>query len=161
MTDASVSRRRAGFTLVEVLVALGIMAIGITAVIGVFTMATTTHKRAIDATSAALIAQSAVAELRGALTVRFDAAALPVAGGGGAAPDAPAPVLAWRRGAHDPSFPGYSYDVLLTPLDAKKPSDADVFHVEVRVKWLATGQQRGETFHTVATRRVAWRDLRE
>jgi prepilin-type N-terminal cleavage/methylation domain-containing protein len=158
-----------GFTLVEVLIALGIMSIGITAVIGVFTMATSTHKRAIDEASAALIAQSAVSEMRAELTARFDASALEVVGGGppvgasGAAAggEAPPPVLAFRKGARDPAFPGYSYDVLLTPLDAAKAADADLFHVEVRVRWLATGKVRGETFHTVALRTVVARDLRE
>lgn len=147
--------RNGGFTLIEVLIALGIMSIGITAVIGIFTMATTTHKRAIDETSAALIAQSAVADARATLTARYDASALPVVAEG------PPPVLALRKNATDPAFPGYSYDVLLTPIDAPKAADADVFHVEVRVKWQATGKQRGETFHTVALRTVAARDLRE
>lgn len=153
-----------GFTLVEILIALGIMAVGITAVIGVFVMATATHKRAVDETTAALIAQTALADLRGRLTASFDAAALEPAGMAAVAPGAESatpPVLYFRKNAADPSYPGYRYDVLLTPVDAQDPALADAFHAEVVVRWLATGKERGETFHTVVARSVRVRDLRE
>jgi prepilin-type N-terminal cleavage/methylation domain-containing protein len=164
MTRRSADER--GFTLVEVMIALGIMALGITAVIGVFTMATGAHRRAVDETSAAILAESAVAEVRGALTAAFDAGGLEVLSGGPGAvtsglADVPPPVLAWKREARDPAFPGYAYDVLLTPIDAAKPANADLFHVEVRVRWLATGKVRGETYHTAILRSVAARDMRE
>jgi prepilin-type N-terminal cleavage/methylation domain-containing protein len=147
--------RESGFTLVEVLIALAIMAVGVTAVIGVFLMATATHKRAVDETTSALFAETALAEVRGGLTASFDARRLPVAAPG------PPPVLVWKKGGRDPVYPGYACDVYVTPIDDPDPDAADAFHVEVHVRFLASGKERESVFRTVMVRRVRWRDLGE
>ena len=150
-----------GFTLIEVLVALAIMAVGTTAAIGLFTAATALHKRAIDQATSAFLAQSALDEVRGHVTLSWSAKALervPAAqaqGAGGA------PVLYYRKAVVDPAYPGYAYDVLLTPLDDPEPDEADTFHVEVRVKWKTAGPGRSSEFHSVVTRRVVSRDLQK
>ncbi len=144
-----------GFTLVEVLIALAIMAVGITAAIGLFTAATAMHKRALDQTTAALLADAAIAEARGAMTLGFDARALEAV-----RPPTDPPVLYFRKGAANPSYPGYVFDLLLTPIGTSDPDEADAFHAEVRVRWKSTNIVRVQEFHAVVARRVAVRDLR-
>lgn len=152
-------REQGGFTLIEVLMALAIMAVGSTAAIGLFTAAVSLHKRALDQTTASLVAQSAFAEVRGALTLGFDTERLervPTAlapGAGGAS------VLYFRKNVQDPAYPGYRYDVLLTPVGGASPVDADTFHAEVRVRWKTAGPGRVSEFHSVLTRRCVSRDL--
>jgi prepilin-type N-terminal cleavage/methylation domain-containing protein len=153
------ARGAGGFTLIEVLVALAIMAVGSTAAIGLFTAATALHKRAVDQTSAALVASSAIDEVRGAMTLGYSTAGLERMPAAAAAASGGAPVLIHRKNAVDPAYPGYAYDVLLTPLDAADPEEADSFHVEVRVRWRTAGPGRVTEMHSVVTRRAAMRDL--
>jgi prepilin-type N-terminal cleavage/methylation domain-containing protein len=150
-----------GFTLVEILVAMAILAFGLTAVIGLFTLATATHKRAIDGTTAALVAERAMAEVRGGLTLAFDASSLPrlaaVDPQASPPPDPETRVLT-RDGTFD-GFPGYAFDVYLTPLEGASPRDAEAYLLEVRVRWKTQGRDRASHFQSVVFRRVAMRDV--
>ncbi len=146
-----------GFTLIEVLIALAIMAVGTTAAIGLFTAATAMQKRALDQTTAALLADMALADARGAVSLTFDAKALEAAR---PATSKDPPVLFFRRNATHSDYPGYVYDLLLTPIDAVTPEEADAFHAEVRVRWKMTNRVRVSDFRTVILRRISVRDLR-
>lgn len=148
---------RRGFTLIEVLVALAIMAVGTTAAIGLFTAATAMHKRALDQTTAALIADSALSDVRAAVRLQFDPRPLPTARA--ATADVPA-VYYYKRDAAHPDFPSYVYDVLLTPIGTVDAMAADAFLAEVRVKWKASDKVVAPEFRTVILRRVTMRDLR-
>jgi prepilin-type N-terminal cleavage/methylation domain-containing protein len=145
------TRAARGFTLVEVLVALAIMAFGISAAIGLFVLATATHKRALDQTTAALLAETLVSEARSEVTLVFDASRLPLAPGSAAA-------RVLRQDGTHPAYPGYRYDVYVTPV-AGPPESADLYLVEVRVRWMSAGQARSADFHGTALRRAAVRDL--
>ena len=72
MSHRNQSETSNGFTLIEVLMALGILAFGLVTVLGVFTMATTTHKRAIDRVNSALLAESVIDDLQEELGPSFD-----------------------------------------------------------------------------------------
>ncbi len=56
--------RSRGMTLIEVLVAMLILSIGATSLIALFASASATHKRAVDRTHAALVAEEIFSELQ-------------------------------------------------------------------------------------------------
>jgi prepilin-type N-terminal cleavage/methylation domain-containing protein len=110
----------AGFSLLEVLVALGIVTVGVTAVLALFASGVDVHKQAVDQSNAALAAQSLASELEAKYTtVRIDAWKQKQRRKG-------------KKGVHDqdylknisqrkpvdiPGFPGYRYSVKYTALD--------------------------------------------
>jgi type II secretion system protein I len=57
-------RRRDGFSLLEVLVAMVILTIGATSLIALFAAAAATHKRSVDRTKAAMIAEEILSEVK-------------------------------------------------------------------------------------------------
>ena len=57
----------AGFTLLEVIIALGIMTVGMTVAISLFTAATAAHRRAVDRVRAIEVSEQVFASLEGAL----------------------------------------------------------------------------------------------
>ena len=61
------SSRDSGFTLIEVMVALGVLTIGIGSAIALFTAATASHRRAIDRDHAVSIAEHVFSNIEGAL----------------------------------------------------------------------------------------------
>ena len=118
-----------GFTLIEILLAIGILALGITAVLFLFTMGARAHKRAIDRTQAALLAET-VANL---WQERLTADAAPV--------DVP-------KATH-PDFPGFYYSVAFTQL----PENAHYYQVSIVVRWgdesAPPEPRNSETYRTV------------
>lgn len=56
-------KRQAGFTLIEVLVAMGILSVGATAILSLFSAAMTLHQRSIDRVRAALMAEDVLARI--------------------------------------------------------------------------------------------------
>jgi type II secretion system protein I len=56
--------RRRGFSLLEVLVAMAIFTVGATSILALFAAAAATHKRSIDRTRAAMVAEGVVAEVQ-------------------------------------------------------------------------------------------------
>ena len=80
MKRATASRRRArthSFSLLEVVIALGVIAVGIVGVLAVFPTALQTGHSAQDETRAAHIAQSVFGSLVAGATSRFNAVPLP------------------------------------------------------------------------------------
>ncbi len=115
---------RSGFSLVEILMALAVLAIGLAGIFSLFGIATTTHRRATDQSTVGLIAQRARAEVQARFT----------AGQAGA-------VTAQTF----PEFPGYTYDVETQDLGGVLPSYA----VKIVVKWKFRGRETQEVFETV------------
>jgi len=64
--------RRAGFSLLEVLVAMVILTIGATSLIALFAAAAATHKRSVDRTKAAMIAEVILSEVKARYTPGSD-----------------------------------------------------------------------------------------
>lgn len=142
--------RNHGFTLVEVLIALAVMALSVTSVLALFAAATATHKRAIDRTNATLLADSVLTEIRSAFTGSFGNADTKSSSGG---------VYTWKDQATHAAFADMRYDVYLTPLDATDLDTANTVHVEVVVGWLRAGKRQHDTHHSVMVRRVRLRDF--
>ncbi|MHC4393902.1 MAG: type IV pilus modification PilV family protein, partial [Planctomycetota bacterium] len=127
-----------GFSLIEILLALAIMAFGITVALGLLTLATATHKRAVDRTNTALLAEAISSQVRGAITLNFDAAALPVSPGGGR-------IL--LEDETNPAYPSYRFDVFVTPIGTDDVDAADGFHVEIVIRFLQRGRSRTYTYN--------------
>ncbi len=123
-------RTSPGFTLVEILIALMVLAVGLTCIFALFAAATRSHKRAVDSTRAALLARKVFAEKRALLYN----------------PDPPASA----QDLSDPDFPDlYTYDIQLIPLS----NDRDTFLMRVRVKWKVQGRDESEIFESMVSRK--------
>lgn len=120
---------RAGFTLIEVLIAVAILSLGMMGVLAVFAAATESHRRAVDGAEAAMIATSLAAEAR----ARFRE------------PGCLVPVT----DAAVPQRPRYRYDIEYIPLDA----DGDEVLMQIRVRWAERGRSAGLAFQTVLFRK--------
>ena len=117
------ARRRAGFTLLEILVALGIFAIAIASIMSLLLVAASSHKRAVDNTRAAMLAETVLAELEGEIRL--------------------GKIVRGRKDASHEAYPRMTYDVELDKID-DFAADAVVV-----VKWKREGKQREQRFATV------------
>ena len=126
-----------GFSLIEVIVALGILAIGVSTAFALFTAATAAHKRAIDRVHIAAIAEHAIADIESAL----------------------------RRGAspedivRDPPFaeikrnwPQYEVTANFYEIDAETGNDEIL--LEIKVGWAYRGTRRQESFQQIIAREI-------
>ncbi len=124
------------FTLIEILVALGIMAVGITSVLMIFTAAANLHKRAVDQMNAAFIAQTVISEIDGFLAAS-NWADLDNAFSGTVS-----------------GFPRYTYKARTVPLDVWN----NEYFVECEVAGKEKGIKQIEKFRTILVRRLTYRD---
>ena len=112
-----------GFSLLEVIVAIGIVTVGVTAVLALFAAGVDTHKRSIDQSNAALAAQGIASELEAKYTVaRIDAWKLKTGRTKKKVDERDYLQDIPARGKDPPEiagFPGYLYGVKFTPLDAE------------------------------------------
>ena len=109
-----------GFSLLEVLVALGIVTVGVTAVLALFASGVDVHKQAVDQSNAALAAQSLASELEAKYTIaRIDAwKRTQVRKGKKSVHDRDyLKDVSEKKAVEIPGFPGYRYSVKFTPLD--------------------------------------------
>lgn len=122
-------RRPRGFSLVEILIALAILAVGLVSVFALFGAATMTHRRGVDHTNVGLLSLAALAEAKEALT------------GDGAPVDVTDQKV--------PGFPdGYSYDIEYEAIGDGRLE----YKVLITVKWQRAGDPRTEVFETVLLR---------
>lgn len=160
-------RRDLGFSLLEIIVALGIFMVGAASVFTLFAAGAGAHKRAIDRANAARAADSIFAELESKWTLAGDlqrgaARREPVpaapagkaakAGKAGKRPGAPDdyPVPAEGKAPWAvPGYPQYRYDVQYTPVD----DENDAVMATVFVHWKSRGSDRVETFRRLLLRR--------
>ena len=136
------------FTLIEILLAIGILALGITAVLFLFTIGARSHKRAVDRTRAALLAQTVLNQIKADLL----APRLPERYNIDEDDPVPIPPIQNARSAE---FPEFYYTVTFDPL----LPDARFYKVRVQVRWgeeSAEAEERNsETFTTVLQRKKA------
>ncbi|MBM4040895.1 MAG: type II secretion system protein [Planctomycetes bacterium] len=93
-----------GFTILEVLMAIGILALSITAVLFLFAMGMRSHKRALDRTRAAMLAETVINQLQADLKVYENST------------DPRDPTVAPPDKATHTDFPGFYYTATFTPL---------------------------------------------
>ncbi len=142
----------AGFTLVECLAALIILAIGLFGVFTIFVAGVATHKKGMDQTTAGSLGQKVLAELEANLDDNY----LKQLSGLAAKRNPRAP-RSFRRQLElkdmtDPRFPSlYKYDLVLRPLD---PRTRESYAVTLRIKWTEGGEARAAVFETVVLRKL-------
>ncbi len=118
------------------MVALGIFALGIGGVLAMFMGAAATHRRALDETVAAIVAEGAMAEVRAGFC--RNGFVEPVLS------DGPEPA---------PGFPLFSYRTATTVLEREPSSGRAVqAYVEVTVIWQRQGNRREEVYRTILFR---------
>ena len=130
-----------GMTLIEVMIATGILVFGMVAILAIILTAQRSHQRAVNETNAVLVANSVLSELRAAM----DKGRLPEA----YSPDKPFEQLPQHR-----DYPDYRYAVSLKSLEAQRrnpkvPPLGEEYCVEVRVFWAQRGEAQSATFQTV------------
>ena len=76
LNNGQSSRARRAFTLLEIMISIGILAIGMSAAMGLFTAAAASGRRAEQAVQAAHIADFVFADVESQLTMSFDLTAL-------------------------------------------------------------------------------------
>lgn len=156
--------RQAGFTLLEIIVAMGVLGIGATAAFSLLVAAASAGRRAEHQVNAALIADTLIDDLKGDPTLDLDLTELPLASAviaerqamGTLPSDSPtAPSAQTRYIDHDAvwdAYPDYKYDIAITPLAGPVPDEPWEFLVEVDVRWADQGQRRNALFSVVLTR---------
>ncbi|MBI3096707.1 MAG: prepilin-type N-terminal cleavage/methylation domain-containing protein [Planctomycetes bacterium] len=126
-------RNPGGFTLLEILIALMILSVGLTSVILLFSVGTSSHKRGIDATASSFLAQAVFSEWKERLA-------------NGAPVDLPHDLKAQSM----EGFPQpYSYDLHLEAID---PEGVEIF-CRIVVRWKKAGEEETEQFTSVLLRR--------
>jgi len=118
-------RRTRGFTLLEVIIALAILVLGLSAILPLFAVGTASHQRGIDQTMVSLIAPHITARLQERLYELNP-------------PD-----------LKDQEYAGfgrvYHYDAEFSPLD-RADKDRMAFIVKVRVRWMVNSELHTESF---------------
>ena len=155
MKRATASRRRArthSFSLLEVVIALGVIAVGIVGVLAVFPTALQTGHSAQDETRAAHIAQSVFGSLVAGATSRFNALPLPptplsIDLTASSAPTSPT-LYADNNGNLIPNSTNSAYAIFIYTNNAvpgfTDPASANL--VTVRVAWPANAPAANRTF---------------
>jgi len=152
-----------GFSLLEIIVALGIFMIGAASVFALFAAGAGAHRRAVDRANAARAADSIFAELEAKWTlagdlqrgaVRREPAPAAKAGSASTASrrtaEADFPVPASGKAPWTvPGYPQYKFDVQYTPVD----DENDAVMATVFVHWQRRGADRVETFRRLLLRR--------
>jgi prepilin-type N-terminal cleavage/methylation domain-containing protein len=138
--------RRAGFSLLEVLIAMFVLSIGAASVLALFAAAASTHRRALDRTHAALVAERILAEIQGRYTPGKSAEELREE----LVKELPAQVgdYAWEAFVFHPageSSPRRGRD----ESDRRAEWEEQELFARVLVRWKQSGQARAMTFQTV------------
>ena len=150
-------RGRRGFSLAEVVLALGVITVGIVAVIGVFPTALQTGHSAQDETRAAHIAQSVFGSLVAQAPSQFSAVRIPLSGGVSPPIDLTAPgtptvpaltLYADNDGNLLPNLTNAVYAIFIYTNNSvagfTDPASANA--VTVRVSWPANAPAANQTF---------------
>ena len=126
-------KRARGFTLLEVIIALAILVLGLSAILPLFAVGATSHKRGIDQTMVSLIAPHITARLQERLY------------------ELNPPALKDQEYAEVGRT--YKYDATFTPLDPRDISKL-AFIVHVTVRWSENTALHSESFSTILLRRT-------
>ena len=141
-----VRAQRAGFTLIEVVVAMGVLLLGMSVIIGLLSFGASTSRTAALRTSAAAALPAIVTDLEETLfPLDVEAEEFGWAG---------EPVAVERREV--PGHPGIVYSAVATPnpesfTDFSRP---EAYRVDIEITWDAAGSTRARRFTTLLHREV-------
>ncbi|HKE00188.1 MAG TPA: prepilin-type N-terminal cleavage/methylation domain-containing protein [Planctomycetota bacterium] len=129
--------RRAGFTLVEMIVAMGILVVGVSSILGLLTFGAALQRTAESRNDVALAAAAVIEDLR---VNTFPLSADGVVG-------APASMSFERDVPGHPKLTAY--------VDLRESPDREgEYFATVRIGWKERGKRRAETFRTILQREV-------
>lgn len=129
--------RTSGFSLIEVVVALAILALGMTSAIALFAAATAAHRTAIHQSQAADLAEWALADIESALLLGADPSEL--------VNNPPTEAIAR-------DWPGYRLEVSIVPAAGEAGEDEAL--VGVGVLWSTRGRDERLEFQQIVVRRT-------
>ncbi len=132
MTAVRIHRARSGFTLIEILVALGIFVVGMISIVGLLVAGTGAHRDALVETDVTFLVDSILAEIEGAPDFVY----------GGP--------LQNRQNVRSRHYPDFLYHVTFEQLGA---IGLEVL-VQVEVFWKSRGQERSRTYRTILLKRI-------
>ena len=135
MRDRRSRSRRAGFTILEILVALAILLLGMTAVLGLLTFGATLSRTALLRTTAASAAEGVLADLEERM--------FPLENG-----EAGPPIQIVDR-----ALPGVP-DVVYSARATENPDDPLEYRVDVEMAWKTAGVRRARRFSALLLREV-------
>lgn len=143
--STSHARRRGGFTLIEILLALGILLIGLTGVLGLLTFGAAMSNAAVLRRDAAAASEAVFADLEERLFPLVVEDGVEVVG---------EPLEIARRPV--PGYEGLSYTARAERLDrpATDAARPEEYRVDVEMSWTSGGRQRSKTFTTLFVREV-------
>ncbi len=130
-------RGKGGFTLLEVLVALMVFVLGISAILPLFAVAGASHKRGIDQSHVSWIAPRIAAKIQADL---YESQPKDIKG------------ASWEEYGQE-----YVYDAVFEPVSLGRQATAAgdaAFLLRVEVRWKEVPQLRVETFETVVLRKL-------
>lgn len=123
---------RQGFSLIEVLIAMVVLGIGAASLIALFAAGSSTHKRSVDRTRAALVAERVIAEA--GLVYRQGVS--------------PEEVVEKLRQRLPEEIDGYRHQIVAFHPVGEEWSAEELF-VQVEIRWKRSGRARAETFATI------------
>jgi prepilin-type N-terminal cleavage/methylation domain-containing protein len=127
-------RDRRGFTLIEMVVALGILLVGMVSVLALFTSAVSLHKAAIDQTEVSLVAEQVMLRIRGQIDAGRDPKAVAQS------------FTDWKDAEHP------TYRVTAELVDVTNAAGEPEWVLAVHVKYPAGNRENTETYRTVVVR---------
>ena len=144
--QSAIGSPRAAFTLMEILLAIGILAIGITSVLFLFTMGVRSHRRAVDRTRGSLLAATVLNQIRADLAETLPDRYVE---------DSDHNIDPITRAAHA-DFPEFIYDVAFEKLYPSDPR-GDFYKIRVVIRWgnpdVERDERNSETYETILRRK--------
>ena len=131
----------AGFSLIEVVVALGVLMLGIGSVLALFASATAAHRRAVHQTQAAELAEWAIADIESAITRGAELEEVVSA----------PPLEVLRR-----DWPGYRVEVSFLPIAGETGEDEIL--LRIGVIWMSAGREVRRDYQQILARRSRIRE---
>lgn len=146
--------RRAGFSLLEVLMAMAILVVAISAIIPLFAVGTTSHKRGMDQAQVAWLAPRIAARLQERL---YDPNPQPVKGFVKELEDGSLVIDSLAGNLPKGESGDFVFQADFKPLTSGKGDGLGPvsYHLRVEVRFREEGQDLVETFDTVVLRRLA------
>ncbi len=132
-------QKRRGFSLIEVLIAMVILGLGAASLVALFAAGSSIHKRSVDRTRAALVAERVFSEAGFVYTQGVS----------------PGDVVAKLRQRLPEEIDGYRHEILAFHPDGDEWSDQEMY-VQVEIRWKRSGRARAETFATILLPRARW-----